>query len=264
MVKRDQAWYQARKERVRQLFEQLRATGDTDLRDELISMHLDLVQYLTRRFFSRGEPAEDLMQVGFIGLIKAIDRYDLDRGVDFTTYATPTIVGELKRYFRDKGRVIRIPRRLQARDAELNQAVEELSQHFKRSPTVKELSDHLGLALDEVVEVLEASQASGYLSLDGGPSNAPDERGSTLLENLGLEDADLLATEDRTTISHLLSVLSERERQVVYMRFFESLTQIEIAERLHTSQMHVSRLLNRILEKLRQAANPGALGEESV
>ncbi len=259
MVKRDQAWYQERKYRVRQLFETLRDTGDTAIRDELISIHLDLVQYLSRRFLSRGEPAEDLMQVGFIGLIKAIDRYDLERGADFTTYATPTIVGELKRYFRDKGRAIRIPRRLQARDAELNRAVEELSQRLKRSPTVRELADHLGLALDEVVEVLDASQATGYLSLDGSPSNSPDEPGVSLLENLGLEDADLVATEDRTTISNLLSGLSEREREVIYMRFFEGLTQIEIARRLGISQMHISRLLNKILEKLRRAASPGAL-----
>ncbi len=259
MASRNQAWYQERKDRVRQLFNMLRDTGDTAIRDELISLHLDLVQYLSRRFLARGEPAEDLMQVGFIGLIKAIDRYDLERGVDFTTYATPTIVGELKRYFRDKGRAIRIPRRLQARDAELNQAVEDLSQRLKRSPTVKEIADHLKLALDEVVEVLEASQASSYLSLDGSPFSSPDEPGMTLLENLGLEDTGLLGAEDRTTVSELLSQLEERERLVIFMRFFEGQTQIEIAQRLGISQMHVSRLLNKILQKLRQAVHPDAL-----
>ncbi len=254
MAPRDQAWYQERKDRVRQLFEQLRDTGDTSLRDELISLHLDLVQYLSRRFLARGEPAEDLMQVGFIGLINAIDRFDLDRGVDFTTYATPTIVGELKRHFRDKGRAIRIPRRLQVRDAELNHAVEVLSQNLQRSPTVKEIAEYMGLALDEVVEVLEASQASGHLSLDSSPVRGPDEPGMSLLENLGLEDSDLLALEDRTTVSEMLAQLGERERLVVYMRFFEGMTQMEIANRLGISQMHVSRLLNKILEKLRTTA----------
>lgn len=254
MAPRDQAWYQERKDRVRQLFVQLRATGDTSLRDELISLHLDLVQYLSRRFLARGEPAEDLMQVGFIGLIKAIDRYDLDRNVDFTTYATPTIVGELKRHFRDKGHAIRIPRRLQVRDAELNHAVEVLSQTLRRSPTVKEIAEYMGLALDEVVEVLEASQASGHLSLDGSLMGGPDEPGVSLLESLGLEDSDLLALEDRATVSEMLGQLGERERLVVYMRFFEGLTQMEIANRLGISQMHVSRLLNKILEQLRATA----------
>ncbi len=255
MANRDQAWYQERKERVRQLFEKLRETGDTTIRDELISLHLDLVQYLSRRFLSRGEPAEDLTQVGFIGLIKAIDRFDLERGVDFTTYATPTIVGELKRYFRDKGRTIRIPRRLQARDADLNQAVEVLSQSLRRAPTINEIAEHLGLALDEVVEVLEASHASSHLSLDGSTMAGSEELGISLMESLGLEDSDLLATEDRAAVSDLLSRLSERERVVIYMRFFEGMTQMEIAGRLGISQMHVSRLLNKILEKLRLAAH---------
>ncbi len=253
MAPRDPAWYQERKDRVRQLFIQLRDTGDTSLRDELISLHLDLVQYLSRRFLSRGEPAEDLLQVGFIGLIKAIDRYDLDRGVDFTTYATPTIVGELKRHFRDKGRTIRIPRRLQVRDAELNHAVEILSQNLQRSPTVKEIAEYMGLTLDEVVEVLEASHATGHLSLDSLPGG-PDEPGLSLMENLGLEDSDLLALEDRATITEMLAQLTARERLVVYMRFFEGLTQMEIADRLGISQMHVSRLLNKILGKLRETA----------
>ncbi len=255
MANRNEAWYQERKDRVRQLFEQLRDTGDSAVRDELISLHLDLVQYLSRRFLSRGEPAEDLMQVGFIGLIKAIDRFDLERGVDFTTYATPTVVGELKRYFRDKGRTIRIPRRLQARDADLSQAVEILSQRLQRAPTVNEIAEYLGLALDEVVEVLEASQASSYLSLDGSAKSGSDELGISLMESLGLEDSELLATENRAAVSDLLSRLSERERVVVYMRFFEGMTQMEIAARLGISQMHVSRLLNKILEKLRATSH---------
>ncbi len=256
MANRDEAWCLERKDRVRGLFGRLRETGDTSVRDELISLHLDLVHFLSRRFLSRGEPAEDLLQVGFIGLIKAIDRYDLERGVDFTTYATPTIVGELKRYFRDKGRTIRIPRRLQARDAELNHAVELLSQHLRRSPTIKEIAEQMGLTLDEVVEVLEASQATGHLSLDVVISADQEETGMTLLENLGLEDSDLLGAEDRTTVSDLLAQLTERERRVIYMRFFEGLTQVQIAQRMGISQMHVSRLLNQILDKLREAARP--------
>lgn len=242
---------QERRKRVRELFEVLRQTGDPRVRDELIALNIHLVEYLARKFANRGEPLEDLLQVGYIGLIKAIDRYDIDRGVEFSTYATPTIVGELKRYFRDKGWAIRIPRRLQMRDLELNQAIDHLTQELHRSPTLQEVAEYLDMDLEEVVEILESSHATNYLSLDSMYANEDEERGFCLLDYLGEEDDEFSLAEDRDTLANLISSLTEREQKVVYMRFFRGMTQIEIAKELNISQMHVSRLLRKILEKLR-------------
>ncbi|MDD3719357.1 MAG: SigB/SigF/SigG family RNA polymerase sigma factor [Actinomycetota bacterium] len=242
---------QERRRRIKELFQALRETGDPCVRDELISLNIHLVEYLARKFCNRGEPLEDLLQVGYIGLIKAIDRYDLDRGVEFSTYATPTIVGELKRYFRDKGWAIRIPRRLQMRDHELNQAVDRLTQELHRAPTLREVADELKASLEEVVEILESSYAANYLSLDNIYTNSQEDHGFCLMDYLGGEDDDFSLAEDRDTLAKLLSVLSEREQKVIYMRFFRGMTQIEIARSLDISQMHVSRLLRKILEKLR-------------
>lgn len=242
-----------RKERVRELFEKLRREPDMRCRDELISMHIGLVEYLARRFANRGEPYEDLLQVGFIGLIKAIDRYDLDRGVEFTTYATPTIIGEIKRYFRDKSWAIRVPRRLQAKDYELSQAAEKLSQQLKRTPTLQEIAAHMGISEEEVVEVLESAHVSNYVSLDGLTNEDPFGKGFSLLEHLGSEDYDFFLSEHRAAISQYISRLDQREQRILFMRFFQGMTQVEIARELGISQMHVSRLLGRILQKLREA-----------
>jgi RNA polymerase sigma-B factor len=246
--------YQARKERVRELFIELRREPDNRYRDEIISLHINLVEYLARKFINRGEPLDDLLQVGFIGLIKAIDRFDLDRGVEFTTYATPTIIGEIKRHFRDKGWAIRIPRRLQMKDMELNRAVEYLSQELKRVPTMQEIAEHMGLSEEEVVEVLESSHASDYISLDGLGLDNGSERGFSLIDHIGAEDGEFSITEYRTTIARLMEHLDEREQRIIYMRFFQGLTQVEIARELGISQMHVSRLLNKILHRLRDVA----------
>ncbi|MDI6830987.1 MAG: SigB/SigF/SigG family RNA polymerase sigma factor [Actinomycetota bacterium] len=250
-MREDEDKRQERRRRVRELFEALRRTGDPSIRDELISLNIHLVEYLARKFANRGEPLEDLLQVGYIGLIKAIDRYDLDRGVEFSTYATPTIVGELKRYFRDKGWAIRIPRRLQMRDQELNQAIDALTQELRRSPTLKEIADYLETSLEEVVEILESAHATNYLSLDSIYGEGSEDRGFCLLDYLGGDDDEFSFAEDRDTLEKLIACLSEREQRVVYMRFFRGMTQIEIARELNISQMHVSRLLRKILDKLR-------------
>ncbi len=242
---------QERRRYIKELFEKLRETGDQVVRDELISLNIHLVEYLARKFSNRGEPLEDLLQVGYIGLIKAIDRYDLDRGVEFSTYATPTIVGELKRYFRDKGWAIRIPRRLQMRDLELNQAIDYLTQELHGSPTLRDVAEYLDISLEEVVEILESSYAANYLSLDNIYTTSQEDRGFSLLDYLGSEDDDFSLAEDRDTLAKLLSRLTEREQKVIYMRFFRGMTQIEIARELEISQMHVSRLLRKILAKLR-------------
>lgn len=240
-----------RRQQTRDLFQALRKSGDYGLRNELVSLNIHLVEYLARKFSNRGEPLEDLLQVGYIGLIKSIDRYDINRGVEFSTYATPTIVGELKRYLRDRGWTIRIPRRLQAREFELNQAIDDLTQELRHSPTMPEIADHLGITLEEVIETIESGLAMNYLSLDSTYLNENDEYGFCLLDYLGDENDYYSLAEDRDAIVKLLSRLSPREQRVVYMRFFLGMTQIEIARKLSISQMHVSRLLRKILNKLR-------------
>ncbi len=242
-----------RGERVRELFHRLRSDGDLACRDQLIAMHIGLVEYLARRFSNRGEPFEDLLQVGFVGLIKAIDRYDLDRGVEFATYATPTIIGEIKRYFRDRSWTIRVPRRLQARDAQMSQAVERLAQQLKRTPTIQEIADYMGISEEEAVEVLESSHMSNYLSLDGMGAEDASDKSFSLLEQLGEEDREFFLSEHRATISQMVGRLDPREQRILFMRFFQGMTQMEIAREIGISQMHVSRLLTRILQKMREA-----------
>jgi RNA polymerase sigma-B factor len=254
MARQNNQDYQARKERVRELFSEMRRDPDVHHRDEIISLHINLVEYLARKFINRGEPFDDLLQVGFIGLIKAIDRFDLDRGVEFTTYATPTIIGEIKRHFRDKGWAVRVPRRLQMKDMELSRQVEFLNQELKRVPTLREIAEQMCMTEEEVVEVLESSHASDYISLDGLSSDSGSDRGFSLIEHIGAEDGEYSLTESRATITRLLNHLDNREQQIVYMRFFQGMTQVEIARELGISQMHVSRLLNRILQKLREIA----------
>jgi RNA polymerase sigma-B factor len=220
----------------RELFQRFADTGDASLREELVGIHLPLVEYLARRFRNRGEPLEDLIQVGTIGLLKAIDRFDLDRAVEFSTYATPTIVGELKRHFRDKGWAVRVPRRLQELNLSLTKAVAELSQEIGRSPTVGEIAERMHLSEEEVLEGLDTSNAYAVVSLD-----APS----------GGEDTTLETLEYRAALGPIIAELPERERRILYLRFFRGLTQSQIAERLGISQMHVSRLLNRTLVMLR-------------
>jgi RNA polymerase sigma-B factor len=232
----------------RELFRRYAATRDPAVRERLVRMHLPLVEYLARRFRNRGEPLEDLVQVGIIGLLKAIDRFNLDRAVEFSTYATPTIVGELKRHFRDKGWAVRVPRRLQELNLSLTKAVAELSQELGRSPTVREIAEKVHLSEDEVLEGLDTSNAYAMVSLDApaGDLDAP-----TVSDQIGAEDESLVALEYRTALGPLIAELPERERRILYLRFFRGMTQSQIADRLGISQMHVSRLLNRTLSALR-------------
>ncbi|HWH32259.1 MAG TPA: RNA polymerase sigma factor SigF [Egibacteraceae bacterium] len=234
----------------RHLFEELRRTGDPTLREELAKLHLPLVEYLAKRFKDRGEPLDDLVQVGSVGLLKAIDRFDLERGVEFSTYATPTIVGELKRYFRDKGWAVRVPRRLQELSLRLNKVVAQLTQDLGRSPTVPEIAKFAGLTEDEVLEALESGQAYSTTSLDA-PSGEDDDA-PLRLDRIGEEDLRIDNLEYFASLAPLIEKLPEREKTILYLRFFKGMTQSTIAERVGISQMHVSRLLTRILEFLRE------------
>jgi RNA polymerase sigma-B factor len=244
------------RDEVRRLFAAYRETGDDAeralLRATLVDQYIGLVEFLARRFRNRGEPLEDLVQVGTIGLLKAIDRFDLDREVEFSTYATPTVVGELKRHFRDKGWAVRVPRRLQELHLELSKIVNRLGQELGRSPTVAEIAEAAGTSEETVLEGLEIAQAYNFTSLDAPIDN--DDAGSTsFAEQLGTEDEHLENLEYRASLAPEMAKLAERDRRILYLRFFKGMTQSEIADRLGISQMHVSRLLNRTLTRLREA-----------
>ena len=221
------------------------------LRNELVVVHLNLVRFLAVLFANRGEPLDDLVQVGTVGLLKAIDRFDLERGVEFTTYATPTIVGEIKRYFRDKGWAVKVPRRLQELNLAVNRANDKLAIELGRSPTVGELAEHLKAGEDEILEAQELGQAYNLLSLDSEVSGETDKKSQTLADTVGVSDAGLELLEDRANLERAFDVLTGRERVIIYLRFYESVSQTEIAKRLNVSQMHVSRLQAKALEKLR-------------
>jgi RNA polymerase sigma-B factor len=219
-------------------------------REGLVALHLPLVEHCARRFRHRGEPFEDLVQVGTIGLIKAIDRFDRARGVEFSTYATPTIIGEIKRYFRDKGWAIRVPRRLQELRLQIGSTTADLTQSLGRSPTPRELADAIGCSVEEVVEGIESGNAYSTLSLDAADDSS-EEGGVSMLEVMGLDDEGLEHIEIRESIKPLLEALPSREKQILLLRFFKNRTQSQIAAEIGVSQMHVSRLLSRTLDQLR-------------
>jgi RNA polymerase sigma-B factor len=218
-------------------------------RDGLVQLHLPLVEHCARRFRNRGEPFEDLVQVGTIGLIKSVDRFDTDRGVEFSTYATPTIIGEIKRYFRDKGWAIRVPRRLQELRMQISSATAELTQSLGRAPTPTELARAIGCAVDDVIEGIESSNAYSTLSLDAGDGG--DDSGMSMLDTMGVDDQGLEHVELRESLKPLLESLPAREKNILMLRFFKNMTQSQIAAEVGVSQMHISRLLNKTLHHLR-------------
>lgn len=221
-----------------------------ECREALVRLHLPLVDHCARRFLNRGEPFDDLVQVGTIGLIKSIDRFDNERGVEFSTYATPTIIGEIKRYFRDKGWAIRVPRRLQELRISISGVTGELSQQLGRSPTAREIAERLGVSTEDVLEGIESSNAYATLSLDAGEGE--DGPGS-ILDAVGDLDESLEQIEVRESIKPLLALLPAREKKILMLRFFRGMTQSQIAAEIGVSQMHVSRLLARTLERLRES-----------
>ncbi|CAL9552223.1 RNA polymerase sigma factor SigF [Streptomyces sp. enrichment culture] len=220
-------------------------------RNTLIEMNMSLVRFAAGRFRSRGpEEMEDIVQVGMIGLIKAIDRFELSREVEFTSFAIPYIVGEMKRFFRDTSWSVHVPRRLQEARVQLARATEELRTRLGRTPTVKELAQLMSLTEEEVNEARIASNGYNSASLDAAIGSEPDGE-SVLADFIGTEDAALELVEDFHALAPMIAELDERERRIVHWRFVEELTQAEIGERLGCSQMHVSRLLSRILKRLR-------------
>ncbi|KFG00859.1 RNA polymerase sigma factor SigF [Streptomyces europaeiscabiei] len=221
-------------------------------RNTLIEMNISLVRYAAGRFRSRGaDEMEDIVQVGMIGLIKAIDRFELSREVEFTTFAVPYIVGEIRRFFRDTSWAVHVPRRLKEARVELARATDELSSRLGRTPTVKELAELMNLSQEEVIEARLAANGYNSSSLDAAING--DETGEAALADfIGAEDAGMELVEDCHALAPLLAELDERDRRIIHMRFVEELTQIQIAEHLGCSQMHVSRLLSRTLSRLRR------------
>jgi RNA polymerase sigma-B factor len=236
---------------IRQLFERFHQTKDPAARETLILAHRGLASFLASKFADRGEPPEDLFQVAQVGLINAVDRYDPSRGIEFSTFATPTIVGEIRRHFRDKLWSVHVPRRLRELNRALMQSVEGLSQRLGRSPTISELAEESGVPFDVVLEALEAGRAYTPASLDAERGEEEDGRAGALAQALGHEDPEIERVEDRTTIEWALGRLSDREREIVMLRFSQQLSQSEIARRLGVSQMHVSRLQRSAVDRLR-------------
>jgi RNA polymerase sigma-B factor len=234
--------------------------GDLQAREQLIEQYMSLVRSLARRYSYRGEQLEDLVQIGAIGLIKAIDRFDLERGVELTTYATPNIIGEIKRHFRDKGWSVRVPRGLQELNVQLSRLVEQLTVQLARSPTIPDLAKAAGVEEEEVLEALESGRAYTSLSLSVGGGGGDDDDLDPL-ESLGTEEHQYEVSEDRAVLAPGFKALDERERKILQLRFFEGLTQSQIAQQVGISQMHVSRLIRRSLEKIRETI---AEDEESL
>ncbi len=241
----------------KELLRRIHVEGDQDAREELITRCLPLVRGLARRFASRGQPVEDLVQVGSIGLIKAIDRFDATRGVELSTYATPTIMGEIQRYFRDKGWAVKVPRALQDLNVRLNKVIEQLTAELNRSPTIADMAIACGVSEEEVLEALESGRAYNSLSLYGSGSGEEDDS-FEILDCLGDEEGAYEVVEQRRFLAPAMERLEERERLILHLRFFEGMTQTQIAARVGISQMHVSRLIRKAIDVLRQEMVPGA------
>lgn len=240
----------------RELLRRYHGGGDLEARERLIEQYLPLVRSLARRYANRGEQLEDLVQVGSIGLIKAIDRFDVDRGVELTTYATPNIIGEIKRHFRDKGWSVRVPRGLQELNVRLSALLEQLTVQLERSPTIAELAKAADVDEEAVLEALESGQAYTTVSLSA-PSNPGEDGSLDPLESLGELEHQYEVSEDRAVLAPGLKALDERERRIIHLRFWEGLTQSQIAQQVGISQMHVSRLIRRSLEKVRDEIATG-------
>jgi RNA polymerase sigma-B factor len=238
----------------KRLLRRYHQSGEVTARDELVERFLPLARQLARRYQRGNEPLDDLIQVASIGLVKAVDRFDPARGTAFSSYAVPTILGELKRYFRDSGWAVHVPRGMQERVMTVNQAVSKLSRELGRSPTAAEISLETGMESELVLEALEAAIAYDAVSLDT-PRTSEEEDGDTYADTVGVVDERFELVEYKSAIGPTMQALPPRDRLVLKLRFEEDLTQLEIAQRIGVSQMHVSRLIRRALKRLRTVAD---------
>jgi len=239
------------REETRRLLREYARSRDPQVRDRLVELNSDLVHYIARRFVNRGEPLEDIEQVGFVGLINAIERFDPSLENEFSTFATPTIAGEIRRYFRDRSWAVRVPRRLQENLVKVNAASQALQSELGRMPTIAEIGERVGLEPDEVLAALEVSPAQRSISLETPSATASDD-GVTLGDRLGREDENLERVETKELLDRVMAHLTPRERTILALRFVDQLPQTEVAKRLGISQMHVSRLQRAAVEQLRR------------
>ena len=236
------------------LLRRYREEGDLAARDELVEQMMPVARQLARRYHRNAEQLDDLVQVACLGLVKAIERFEIERGSPFMRYAVPTMLGEIKRHFRDTGWAAHVPRGMQERVMDVKKAIDKMGARLGRSPSAAEVAERLGIEVEEVLEALEASTAYGSVSLDAPRGNSSDGEPDTFFDAVGVEDEGYELVEDLNTVFPALDVLPAREREIVHLRFYEDLTQSEIAERIGVSQMHVSRLLRRALERVRAVA----------
>jgi RNA polymerase sigma-B factor len=248
----------ARSQEDRRLLERYHRHGDAAARDALVERFLPLARQLARRYQRAGEPLDDLVQVASLGLLKAIDRYDPTRQTAFSSFAVPTILGELKRHFRDKGWSVRVPRDLQELAVKVDRVGEDMSRELARAPTPKEIGERVGASAEQVLEAREAAGAYRAVSLDRPRGAEDEEEGNELSDAFGIEDPGFARAEDAATVERLMRVLSDREREVLRLRFAEDLTQSEIGRRVGVSQMHVSRLIRQSVSRLRALAEGSA------
>jgi RNA polymerase sigma-B factor len=248
----------ARSQEDRRLLERYHRHGDAAARDALVERFLPLARQLARRYQRAGEPLDDLVQVASLGLLKAIDRYDPTRQTAFSSFAVPTILGELKRHFRDKGWSVRVPRDLQELAVKVDRVGEDMSRELARAPTPTEIGERVGATAEQVLEAREAAGAYRAVSLDRPRGGEDEEDGNELSDAFGIEDPGFSRAEDAATMERLMRVLSDREREVLRLRFAEDLTQSEIGRRVGVSQMHVSRLIRQSVARLRTLAEGGA------
>ncbi len=234
------------------LFRRYTATRDTRIRDQLVMNHQNLVRFLAGKFANRGESLEDLIQVGVIGLINAVDRFDPERGTKFSTYATPTIVGEIRRHFRDKAWSLKVPRRLQELNLSANKAADRLSQKLGHPPTIQEIAGEVGASEEETLEAIELGNAYDTVSLDTKLTHDGESSPLTLAEFVGGMDGSLQNIDAFGDLKQAMEYLEPREQSIIHYRFFQDMSQTEVAKRLSISQMHVSRLQQKALKRLKE------------
>ena len=239
-------------ENAESLFAKYAEARDPKIRDRLVTMHQNLVRFLARKFMNRGEPVEDLVQVGTIGLLNAIDRFDLGRGTKFSTYATPTIVGEIRRHFRDKAWSLKVPRRLQELNLAANKAAETLSQKLGRAPTIQDIAEAVNASEEETLEAIELGNAYDTVSLNSKLAYESESAPLSLAEFVGDTDGSLENLEKYGDLNQAMDSLDQREKSIIYLRFFKDMSQTEVAKRLNISQMHVSRLQQKALKRLKE------------
>lgn len=240
------------KEEIKELFKEYKETGDKKIRETLIEEHLYIAEILAKKYLNRGMEYDDLFQVASMGLIFAVDRFDVDMGYEFSSFATPTIIGEIKKHFRDKGWTIRVPRRIQELSQKINSATTTLSQNLQRTPRIQDLVDYLGVSEDEIMEAMEVSQVYSPQSLDATIDSSDEDGGFNLSDLVGIEDDNYTDVDFLDFVDNVVEGFTEVEKIILNYRYFDRKTQAAIAEELDVSQMTVSRMEKKIVEKFKK------------